>query len=108
MSLRILNLCIFENTLNDVFFGLKNCCDFDVSAICSYDFLNFGSETDKEMKRLRHQDWKNLFSALSVLHLDVEPETLSERCVASANKLISTEITAFDFFIDKGVHTGTH
>lgn len=57
------------------------------------------------MKRLGHQDWKNLFSALSILHSDIEPDTLSERCVAAANKLVSAEITAFDFFNDSGVHT---
>ena len=59
-------------------------------------------------KRLKNQDWKNLFSALSILHSDIEPKTLGERCVAAANKLISAEITAFDFFTDEGVHTGKH
>lgn len=58
------------------------------------------------MTKLRHQDWNNLFSALSIIHSDIEPSTLSERCVAAANKLISAELTAFDFFTDKGVHTG--
>jgi DNA-binding CsgD family transcriptional regulator len=58
------------------------------------------------MKRLGHQEWKDLFSALSILHSDIEPDTLSKRCVAAANKLISAEITAFDFFTDQGVHTG--
>jgi DNA-binding CsgD family transcriptional regulator len=60
------------------------------------------------MKRLRHKEWKNLFSALSVLHSDIEPQTLSKRCVTAANKLFSAEITAFDFFTDKGAHTGKY
>ena len=59
-------------------------------------------------KRLKNQDWKNLFSALSILHSDIEPKTLSERCIATANKIISAEITAFDFFDARGFHTGGH
>lgn len=73
---------------------------FNISA--SYPVIRI----EKQMKRLRHQDWNNLFSALSIIHSDIEPDTLSERCVAAANKLISAELTAFDFFTDKGVHTG--
>ncbi len=60
------------------------------------------------MRRLSHQEWKSLFSALNILHSDIEPDTLSERCVAAVNKLVSAEITAFDFFTDKGAHTGKH
>ncbi len=60
------------------------------------------------MTKLRHQDWNNLFSALSILHSNIESDTLGERCVAAVNKVISAEITAFDFFTDEGVHTGNH
>ncbi len=60
------------------------------------------------MKRLPRRDLKKLISSLSILHSDIDPANLSERCMAALNNLISAEITAFDFFTDKGVHTGKH
>ena len=57
-------------------------------------------------RRINHGEWQNLFSALNILHSVIEPKTLGERCLAAANKIISAEMTAFDFFTDQGVHTG--
>lgn len=56
--------------------------------------------------RLRHKDWKKLFVAVAKLNSEFDPATLSDRAVAAANDLVSSEITAFDFFDGKGTHTG--
>ncbi len=56
--------------------------------------------------RLRHSDWKRLLKAIAVLNSDSDPSTLVGRAIKTANSLVQSEITAFDFFDDQGVHTG--
>ncbi|HMJ07935.1 MAG TPA: helix-turn-helix transcriptional regulator [Pyrinomonadaceae bacterium] len=56
--------------------------------------------------RLKHEDWKRLFAAIGQLYTDIDPSTLGERAVATANQLMACDITAFDFFDTKGQTTG--
>ena len=56
--------------------------------------------------RLRHSDWNKLLGTIAQLNSDMDPDTLGDRVIAAANRLISGEMTAFDFFDEKGAHTG--
>ncbi len=57
---------------------------------------------------LGHREWNQLLQAVKEVYFEVDPSATVSRSLSSARRLFGSEITAFDFFSESGVHTGEY